>query len=96
VVGFAVHRGVVDGLGLCRMFNRAIHTQALPKYLNSDHGPLYLFHQWQANLRVLDIQEIKTVLYAPLSHPFVESLPSPEAAYEVAIQFGGTYLGLNL
>src|SRR5262249_36777523 len=28
IVGFAVHRGVVDGLALCRMFNRAIQTQA--------------------------------------------------------------------
>jgi hypothetical protein len=56
------------------MFNRAIHTQALPKYLNSDHDPLYLFDQWRANLGVLDIQEIKTVPYAPLSHPFVQRL----------------------
>src|SRR5215467_1549807 len=31
IVGFAVHRGVVDGLTLCRMFNRAIHAQTLPK-----------------------------------------------------------------
>jgi len=74
IVGFAVHCGVVDGLALCRMFNPAIHTQALPKYLSSDHDPLYLFHQWQANLRVLDIEEIKTVPYPPLSHPFVERL----------------------
>src|SRR5438093_11909253 len=34
IVGFVVHRGVVDGVALCRMFNRAIHTQALPKYLS--------------------------------------------------------------
>jgi len=27
-----------------------------------------------ANLRILDISEIKTVPYAPLSHPFVERL----------------------
>ena len=74
IVGFAVHRGVVDGVALCRMFNRAIHTQTLPKYLSSDHDPLYRFHQWQANLRVLEIQEIKTVPYVPLSHPFVERL----------------------
>jgi putative transposase len=58
---------------LCRMF-RAIHAQALPKYLSSDHDPLYRFHQWQANLRVLMVQEIKTVPYVPLSHPFVERL----------------------
>src|SRR5262249_33010001 len=31
-------------------------------------------HQWQANLRILDVEEIKTVPYAPLSHPFVERL----------------------
>ena len=74
IVGFAVQRGVVDGVALCRMFNRAIHTKRLPKYLSSDHDPLYRFQQWQANLRVLEIEEIKTVPYVPLSHPFVERL----------------------
>jgi putative transposase len=59
IVGFAVHRGSVDGLALCRMFNRAIHAQSLPKYLSTDNDPLYRFHQWQANLRVLMVQEIK-------------------------------------
>src|SRR5262249_11665814 len=47
--GFAVHRGVVDGVALCRMFNRTIHGQILPKYLSSDHDPLYRYHQWEAN-----------------------------------------------
>ncbi len=74
IVGFGVHRGVVDGMGLCRMFNRATRGQSSPKYLSSDHDPLYRFHQWQANLRILDVQEIKTVPYVPLSHPFVERL----------------------
>ena len=45
-----------------------------PKYLSSDNDPLYRFQQWQANLRVLEIEEIKTVPYVPLSHPFVERL----------------------
>jgi putative transposase len=31
-------------------------------------------NQWQANLRILDVAEIKTVPYVPLSHPFVERL----------------------
>src|SRR6266850_1282929 len=74
IVGFGVHRGVVDGVALCRMFNRVIRGQTLPKYLSSDHDPLYRFHQWQANLRVLEVTEIKTVPYVPLSHPFVERL----------------------
>ena len=72
--GYAVHRGVVDGVGLCRMFNRATRGQSSPKYLSSDHDPLYRFRQWQANLRILDVREIKTVPYVPLSHPFVERL----------------------
>jgi putative transposase len=56
------------------MFNRAIRGQAPPKYVSSDHDPLYRFQQWQANLRVLGVAEIKTVPFVPLSHPFVERL----------------------
>jgi transposase InsO family protein len=74
IVGFGVNRGVVDGVALCQMFNRATCRQLPPKYLSSDHDPLYRFHQWQANLRILDVQTIQTVPYAPLSHPFVERL----------------------
>ena len=74
IVGFGVHRGRVDGVGLCRMFNRATRCQSMPTYLSSDHDPLYRFQQWQANLRILDVREIKTVPYVPFSHPFVERL----------------------
>jgi len=71
IIGFGVHAGKVDGVSLCRMFNRAIRG---PKYLSSDNDPLYRFHQWQANLRILEVTEIKTIPYVPLSHPFVERL----------------------
>ena len=74
IVGFGIHRGIVDGSALCRMFKQAIKRQPLPKHLSTDNDPLYRFHQWEANLRVLDVTEIKTVPYAPLSHPFVERL----------------------
>jgi transposase InsO family protein len=74
IVGFGVHRGAVDGAALCCMFRRAICGKILPKYLSSDHDPLYRFHQWKANLRVLEVKEIKTVPCVPLSHPFVERL----------------------
>jgi len=40
--------------------------------LSLHHDPLYWFGQWQANLRILEVTEIKTVPYVPLSHPFVE------------------------
>ena len=74
VIGFGVHRGTLDGWGMCRMFQRAVRGHALPQYLSSDHDPLYRFHQWQANLRLLEVTEIKTFPYVPLSHPFVERL----------------------
>src|SRR6202158_3277598 len=75
IIGFGVHSGTVDGVALCRMFNRAIRWQRwMPKHLSSDNDPLYRFHQWQANLRIREVTEIKTVPYVPLSHPFVERL----------------------
>jgi hypothetical protein len=75
IVGFGVHAGTVDGVALGRMFNHALRWHRwLPRYLSSDNDPLYRFHQWQANLRILEVTEIKTVPYVPLSHPFVERL----------------------
>ena len=61
IIGFGVHAGSVDGVALCRMFNRAIRGQRwISKYLSSHNYPLYRFHQWQANLRVLELTEIKS------------------------------------
>jgi hypothetical protein len=74
-VGFGIHAATIDGSALCRMFQRALRGHNLPKYLSSDHDPLYRFHQWQANLRVLEVTEIKTVPYVPLSHPIEYSSP---------------------
>ena len=56
------------------MFNRIISGSMAPGYLSSDNDPLFLFRQWNANLRILDVIEVKTVPYVPLSHPFVERL----------------------
>jgi putative transposase len=74
IVGSGVQGGIVDGAAPCRMSHRAIRGQTTPNYLSTDNDPLYQFHQWQANLRVLEVTEIKTVPYVPLSHPFVERL----------------------
>ena len=40
IVGVGVHRGVVDGVGLRWMFNRATRGHTPPRYLSSDHNPL--------------------------------------------------------
>jgi transposase InsO family protein len=74
LVGFGVECTYIDGVAVCQMFNRAIADQSLPKRISTDHDPLFRFHRWLANLRVLEIGEIKTVPYVPLSHPFVERL----------------------
>lgn len=46
----------------------------LPSYLSSHHHPLFEYHRWKANLRVLGVEGIETVPYVQLSHPFVERL----------------------
>ena len=56
------------------MFNHAIVRQGVPRHLSSDNDPLFDFHRWNANLRVLDVDELKTVPYTPTSHPFAERL----------------------
>lgn len=74
IIGFAVHAGALDGPALCRLFGRIVAGQGSPRYLSSDNDPLFEYHQWRANLRVLDISEIKTVPHVPMSHPFIERL----------------------
>ena len=74
IIGFGIQTGAVDGIALCRMFNHAIVRQGVPRHLSSDNDPLFDFHRWKANLRVLDVDELKTVPYTPTSHPFAERL----------------------
>jgi putative transposase len=74
IVGFGVESANIDGVSACRMFNRAIAGQRLPRHVSTDHDPLFRFHRWLANLRVLAIDEVKSVPYAPVSHPFIERL----------------------
>ena len=71
---FGVHFGDVDGVVLYRMFNIAISTQIAPRYLSSDNDPLFQYHRWRANLRIIDVVEIKSIPYSPLSHPFIERM----------------------
>ena len=74
LVGFAVERAPIDGVTVCRMFHHAFADQLLPKHLSTDHDPLFRFQRWLANLRALEIDEIKSVPHTPVSHPFVERL----------------------
>ena len=73
LVGFGVHCGAVTGVDVCRMFNEAIDGQGVPGI----SAPIMIpcsRDRWKTNLRILEIDEIKTVPRVPLSHPFVERL----------------------
>jgi putative transposase len=74
IIGFGVAPAYIDGVWVCRMFNHATAGQPKPKHLSTDHDPLFRFHRWLANLRLLEIEQIKSVPYVPVSHPFVERL----------------------
>ena len=74
IIGFGVQRIAVDGPALCRMFNTATARSGIPKRVSTDNDPLFEFHRWKANLRILNIDEVKTVPFVPVSHPFVERL----------------------
>ena len=63
IIGFGVERDCIDGVLVCRMFNYAVSGRALLKHHSTDHDPLFRFHRWFANLRVLEIEEVKSVPY---------------------------------
>jgi transposase InsO family protein len=74
LIGFGVEPASIDGVSVCRMFHHALASQPRPRHLSTDHDPLFRFHRWLAHLRVLGIEEIKSIPYVPVSHPFVERL----------------------
>lgn len=74
IIGFSAAPADIEGVAVCRMFTRAMAGHAPPTHLSSGNDPLFTFHRWRANLRVLDVNEIKTLPLIPCSHPFVERL----------------------
>lgn len=59
---------------ICRMFNQTISKKYAPHYISTDHDPLFQFHRWKANLRILEIEEVKSIPFTPISHPYMERL----------------------
>ena len=74
IIGFSAAPADIAGVSVCRMFTRAMAGHAPPKPRSSDHAPRFTFHRWRATLRVLEIDDIKTLPLVPCSHPFVERL----------------------
>ena len=66
LIGFSVNKGAVNGPTICRMFNQIIAKKNIPHYISSDHDPLFQFHRWKANLRILEIEEVKSIPFTPI------------------------------
>ena len=74
IIGCGIGGEFIDGATVCRLFNQAMAGQTPPRRISTDHDPLFRFHRWLANLRILEVEEIKSVPNAPTPHPFVERL----------------------
>ena len=73
IIGTASIRGNPSGANICHMFASIKQGSGrTPKYLSTDHDPLFRYHQWLANLRIMDIESIKSVPEIPWSNPFIE------------------------
>ena len=55
---------------LIKLLQRKMHLYIL----STDHDPLFQFHLWKANLRILEIEEVKSIPFTPISHPYIERL----------------------
>lgn len=72
-IGYATQECYCTGPSVCRMFNEILAMSPnAPKIISTDNDPLFKYHRWESNLRVADIEEIKTVPGIALSHPYVE------------------------
>ena len=74
IIGCSVNQGPVDGPTICRMFNLIIYKKNLPHCISTDHDPLFQFHRWKANLRILETEKVKSIPFTPISHPYIERL----------------------
>jgi len=74
IIGCSVNKGAVDGPTICRLFNQTISKRNALHYISTDHDPLFQFHRWKANLRILEIEEVKSIPFTPISHPYVERI----------------------
>ncbi len=56
IIGFGIGDEYVDGPTVCRMFSHAIAGHASAARISRDHGRLFRFHRWLANLRTLEVE----------------------------------------
>jgi len=74
ITGFAISSSPVNGEALCPMFNDILGTKNAPKRLSHDNDPLFRFEQWTRNMAILEIDEVWSMPFVPVSNPFCERL----------------------
>jgi len=74
ITGCSVNEGSVDGPTVCRMFNQTFSKGNAPYYISTDNDPLFQFHRWKASLRILEVEELESIPFTPISHPYVERI----------------------
>jgi putative transposase len=67
IIGFGVERADPCGASICRMFSQIIAGKSLPRHLSSDHDPIISVPSLARNLRILEVEEIKSIPYVPVS-----------------------------
>ena len=72
IIGCSVNKAPKDSPTLCGVFNQIIFNKNMPHYISTDNDPLFQFHRWKANLRILEIEEVKSIPLTPASHPYVD------------------------
>ncbi len=72
IVGFGVERARISTAS--RYVGCSITPSLATSYRSTSAPITFRFHRWLANLRVLKIEEIKSVPYTPVSHPLIERL----------------------
>jgi putative transposase len=61
IIGYSIQTKACTGQSVCRMLGETLSTSAnIPKRVVCDNDPLFRFHQWQANFRLSEIEEIKS------------------------------------
>ena len=75
IVGFSIQKEAYTGASVCRMFNDILEgASTFPKRISTDNNPIFKSNRWLANLRISEIEEIKSLAEIPCSHPFIERL----------------------
>ena len=72
IIGYGVKKSNLTQSSACEIFNKIIPGRSLPQKLSTDNDKAFEYTRWDANLRILGIESIKSPTDTPTGHPFIE------------------------